>query len=179
MQNDPYRKDYRKPQGFSVREKKGNEHIHDEGNFMFLQAGGKPWVSFILPQNNDSGTPEPTRRWFALSDPRPLAVGDDILVDLQNGKSQKTQVIKKENRVVFVSPPLDSSPKLTGEVYKIIGVQSTEINTRYDLETSKGQSMFEKYEENMEQVKKEVAMEVLQQQGFKRKFRPGESPFKR
>jgi hypothetical protein len=173
--SDPYRKDYRKPQGFSAEDPKLRPHINNEGNFLFLPN----YVAFIVPENKDTDTPRPTTRWFGLSDARPLTTGNDILVDLENGRSQQTKIIRKTGRTIFVSPALDVPPKMTGEVRKILGIQSTQIDTRYDLETSKGQESFEKHEITMNQAKQDMLKEIMKDIEVKERFRPGESPFKK
>lgn len=172
---DPYKKEYRKPEGFSAEDPKLRPHVHNEGNYLFLEN----YTAMIMPENSQAGSTSPNKRRFGLSDSRPLTKGSEILVDLENGRSQKTTVIAKEGRNVMVSPALDVDPKMNGEVKKILGTRSTQIDTRYDLDTSKGQEKFEKYENDMATAKQIMLKEIMKDIQIKERFRPGESPFER
>lgn len=173
--SDISNKDYRRPDGLELKDPK-RPWIHNHGDYVFYEN----FVAFVLPHNSEQNTPEPTKRWFAISDSRPINAGDDILVDLQNGKSQEAKVVKKEGRVLFLQYALPDYPKMTGEVRKIIGTRSTQIDTRFDLDVQKGRDAFARYENKTDEVKQLIANELHKKnkENFKERYRPGENPLR-
>lgn len=162
-------KRYHRPEGFAAAAQIGNEHIHNHGDLLPLEN----FVTFILPKNRDTGTPEPSRRWLAVGSPMAFNPGDEALVDLENGFSQLAVIKARTGRVLEFESPLDVSPMLGGEVYKILGRQSVQIDTRFDLDTTKGRDQWE-YQKRTQEEAKMLIKEGLVRDGLKDSKKPGE-----
>jgi len=128
LTNDPLQgKNYDKPKGNQVF---GNsEVVQSVGDLIPLEN----WKAFILGKNKDSGTPDPGYFYLALSDARVFNPGDRILIDCENNTSALRVVRKVEGRIVLLQDKLNHLPKIGGDVFKIIGQKSTQIDTRFDL----------------------------------------------
>lgn len=104
------------------------------------------WRAFVLPKNREENIPEPTHRMVPISDARVFNKGDRILIDLLNGKSQERIVERVVGRVIFLQNPLDYLPKIGGDVLKIIGRKSTQVDSRFDLEAEEGMRKFNEHQ---------------------------------
>lgn len=119
-------KNYEKPKGNQVFR---DSDVQSVGDLIPLEN----FKAFILGANKDAGTPNPGHSYLAISDARVFNPGDRILIDCLNNTSALRIVHKVEGRIVFLRDRLNHLPKIGGDVFKIIGQSSTQIDTRFDL----------------------------------------------
>jgi len=80
--------------------------------------------------------------YLAISDARVFAPGDRILIDCVNNTSALRIVQKVDGRVIILKDRLNHLPLVGGDVFKIIGQSSTQIDTRWDLSDPNQQMRF-------------------------------------
>lgn len=92
--------------------------------------------TFVVQRNKEENVPEPGRNWFGIGSTRMNGIvifrpGDRVMVELHNGKLQVRQIRKIDGRVLFLESALDGSPKVGGDVFKVIGQSTAFIDTKY------------------------------------------------
>lgn len=116
-------KDYQRPEGNQFYD--ARDGLASVGDIIVMPR----FITFVIGENGGAGTPTPSERWFAVGDARVFKAGDRVLVDTVNGKSAVRTIAKVDGRVLILKDRLNSLPKIGGDVFKVVGIKSTVIDT--------------------------------------------------
>lgn len=119
------KKQYDKPKAVTFYDSK-DPSLYGHSDLV-LQDG---FMTFVLPENKDSHTPEPTHYWFAVADARPFFKGARILVDTVDGRSAMRVVKEVDRNVIILKDKLTHLPKVGGDVFRVLGNKTTLIDTK-------------------------------------------------
>lgn len=124
----------------------------------------KNFTAFVLPKNTEAKIPEPTSRFLGISDARVFSPGDHVLIDQMNNMSAERIVARVVGNVIFLDQPLNSLPKLGGDVLKIIGRSSRQKDARFDLEREEGIRKFNEHQLKLKEEYHKQYQESLKKQ---------------
>ena len=123
------------------------------------------WRAFVLPENKEENIPQPTHKMVPVSDSRVFASGDKLLVDTLSGKTEERTILRVVGRVLFLESPLNALPKIGGDVLKVIGRKSRQIDARFDLEAEEGMRKFNEYQLKLKEEYYKKYKESLKRNG--------------
>lgn len=126
-------KNYTKPKGDTdsvpLFGKLTKEH-RTEGDLVLMEG----FKTIVCPIIRDGKTyTNASKYFFAVGDHRPFNAGDRVLVDCIDGSGRGVSAVRrikrKDGNVLWLQDALTHSPKMGGDVFKVIGTSQDIIRT--------------------------------------------------